>query len=342
MKRLLIVAQTVDREDTHLGFFVRWIEELATRMPLAAVICLEKGTHTLRMPVYSLGKERGTPPLRKLVYAWRFLRLLWRLRHEYDAVFVHQNEEYPLVAGWLWALMGKTVYLWRNHYEGSLLTRYAALWCRKIFYTSTRSYTARLPQAVRMPVGVDIESVRRDVAVERIPHSVLFLARLDRSKRPELLLEALGLLRERAQFRATVVGGPSDPRSGYMDELRALTKRLGIDERVAFAGAVPNTETYRYYRSHEIFVNCSPSGMFDKTIFKAAASGCLVLAASVDFAEVAGEEFAYRDAADLAHKLEEFLSLDPGRRTALCERLAKAAQDNTLEALMGRLVKEMI
>lgn len=272
------------------------------------------------------------------------LRLSIALRGQYDAVFVHMSQEFLLAAGWLWLLLGKRAYLWRNHYEGSFLTRIAGAFCTKVFYTSHSSYTASFPRSVRMPVGVDIGSARLDVPIERTPASILFLARLDPSKHPEVLLDALGLLTKRGiRYSASIVGGPSEGDEDYPDRLKERARSLGIDSFVIFAGAVPNTDTFRWYRSHELFVNCSKSGMFDKTMFKAAASGCLVLAESSDFGEIAGKEFTYApgDSADLARKIEEFLALPEDLRRALSERLAKTAQDNRLPLLVERLVSEM-
>lgn len=344
--RLLICTQTVDRHDSHLGFFHRWIEELATKAEDVVVICLNEGGHSLprNVRVYSLGKEKRVPRLRKLVYAVRFLRRAWRLRNSYDTVFVHMNQEYVLLGGPFWKLLGKKVYLWRNHYAGSLATDLAALFCAKIFYTSRASYTARYTRSVRMSVGVDVDSARTDVAVRRVPRSILFLARLDESKRPHLLLEALGLLHSRGvPFSATIVGGPSDPNSPYPARLKTLAQELSVAEHVLFAGPVPNTETFRYYRSHDVFVNCSPSGMLDKTIFKAVVCGCVVLASSRDFGELVGEGFIFADnnPADLAQRLEEKLSLSEKERAENVGALQGVITNNTVEVLIERLGREM-
>src|SRR3989344_2582413 len=98
--RLLICTQAVDKDDRVLGFFHTWLIEFAKHFKQITIICLKEGAHTLpnNVLVYSLGKEKGHPPhLSKLVYAWRFVRLAWKLRKNYDAVFVHMNQEYVLL-----------------------------------------------------------------------------------------------------------------------------------------------------------------------------------------------------------------------------------------------------
>jgi hypothetical protein len=45
--RLLIVTQAIDAEDPVLGFFVRWVEELAKKAEMVEVICLKEGNALL-------------------------------------------------------------------------------------------------------------------------------------------------------------------------------------------------------------------------------------------------------------------------------------------------------
>ena len=134
-----------------------------------------------------------------------------------------------------------------------------------------------------MPVGIDVGSCHLDEPIERRSHSVLFLGRFDVSKRPDLVVEALGIVAKNDDaFTATFVGGPSDPMSTLPQEVEARAKELGIADQVTFVGPVPNTDTYRYYRSHAIYVNCGKSGMLDKSLFKSIACGCLPLFSSAD------------------------------------------------------------
>ena len=195
-----------------------------------------------------------------------------------------------------------------------------------------------------MPVGVDRESVRMDVAIERKPRSVLFLGRLDEPKRPHLLLEALGILARRGvQFSAAFVGGPTDPHSSLPAKLQNLSEKLGISDRVSFVGTVPNTETFRYYRSHTIFINCSPSGMLDKTTFKAIASGCLILSASGDLGEFIDKRFIYRenDPAHLAEQLERLLTLSSSDAEKYAAELQEALKNQDVGEVARRLIEEM-
>ncbi|MBI3572119.1 polysaccharide deacetylase family protein [Candidatus Kaiserbacteria bacterium] len=332
--KLLIVTQAVDTDDPVLGFFHRWIEEFSKHLEHIEVICLKEGKHHLptNVRVYSLGKEHGAGT--KLGYAVKFLSLAWRLHGDYDAVFVHMNQEYILIAGWLWTLLGKRVYLWRNHYVGSGLTDLAAAFSTNIFYTSAHSYTARYDNALPMPVGVDTERFACDKQLRRTPHSILFLARMAPSKRPEMLIEALAILaRGGVHFAASLVGSPLPQDTAYYESLREKVRGLGLADTVSFIPGVPNAQAPELYRTHEIFVNASPSGMLDKTLFEAAASGCRVLAASADFAALAGPESHFTSAPELAKRLAAAL------RAGTPPAPPDFIHTNDLDALGARLAK---
>lgn len=326
-KRLLICAQAVDSGDTAVGFFVLWVSELAKRFESVTVLCLREGAYALpdNVRVVHLGSSR-------LGRAYRTLRYIVGLRREYDAVFVHQGQEFVLVGGWLWGLLGKPVYLWRNHYAGSLFTDIAAAFCTKIFCTSKHSYTAKFKKTTLMPVGVDTGVFSPVQGIVRAPRSVLSLGRIAPSKRLEVLIEALGLLaRKGVDFSATIVGTPLPKDQEYCESLKKSAQELG--SRIAFVPGVPSAQTPRLFSAHQAFVNCSRSGMYDKTIFEAAACGCGVLASSDDWRALAGDQYYFKDAAELAGKLEGLL--------AAYADLRPLAQAHSLEALMGRLREEI-
>jgi glycosyltransferase involved in cell wall biosynthesis len=341
--RLLILAQSVDEDDIFLGFFAGWLRALAPRFESVHVVCLREGAHDLpdNVSVHSLGKESGAS---RLKYLARFYRYIWTLRGEYDAVFVHMNQEYVLLGGVPWKLLGKRVYLWRNHQVGSYLTTIAAFFCTKVFCTSRFSYTARFRKTILMPLGIDTQLYRPVSGVERPPRSILFLARLMPSKRPDLLLEALGELAKRGVgFRASFYGSPLPRDTALVEKLKHRTRELGLEEKVAFSPGQPHAAGPAIMSAHEIFVNLAESGMYDKTIFEAAACGCIVLAASKDFAhEVGDERFTFaQDGRDLADKLEALLALAGAEREKAVHAFKNLADRNSLKTLTAQLAEEM-
>lgn len=342
--KLLIVTQVVDRTDPFLGFFHGWIVELAKHFEHIEVICLREGQHELptNVSVHSLGKERGASS--RIAYAVRFLTLAWKLRGSYEAVFVHMNQEYVLLAGWLWKILHKRIYLWRNHYAGGFFTDVAAATAHKVFCTSRYSYTAKYKKTVIMPVGVDAELFVPSAST-RTPRSVLFFSRFAPAKKPDVLLEALGALaKEGVQFGASFYGSVLPDDAAYRDRVIARARELELEAQVKFHLGVPHTEAPAIFSTHEIFVNLASSGTYDKTMFEASACGCVVIASSKDFAAIVGERFlvADNDAKDTADKLRELLALSQNGRASMAAELRNIVlEGHSLKTLGRRLALEL-
>ena len=334
--KLLIVTQAVDLDDPILGFFHRWIEELAARCENVLVICLREGRHQLpqNVRVLSLGKDVGASRKTKV---WRFYRYIFAYRHEYDAVFVHMNQEYVLLAGLFWRQWCKRVYLWRNHWAGNFLTRVAVALSHKVFYTSKSSFTAQFKKTKIMPVGVDMLAQ----GTPRTPLSILFLGRIAPSKHPEVLLDALAeLQKDGIDTTASIYGSPLQKDEAFAGALRTRAESMAT---VTFYDSVPHHDTPSIYAAHEIFVNLSASGMYDKTLFEAATAGCIVVASSRDFAEMAGEQFVFRqnNPQDLARVLKDILKMSEKKKTAAQKHFQEIAKMHALPALADALVSEM-
>jgi glycosyltransferase involved in cell wall biosynthesis len=103
---------------------------------------------------------------------------------------------------------------------------------------------------------------------------VLYLGRIKRYKRVDLALRAMVLvLQALPDARLVVVGGGSN-----LPELRELTSRLGIDERVTFTGHVSTQEKVRWLQRATVLVNPSPKEGWGLTNMEASACGTPVVA----------------------------------------------------------------
>ena len=339
--RALVTTQAVDLDDPVLGFFHGWLVGLAERATTIEVICLKEGRHTLPQNVrmHSLGKERGRAG--GLTYAVRFLALAWKLRHGYDCVFVHMNQEYVLLAGLLWKLSGKRVVLWRNHKRGSWQTRLAVALSGAVCHTSPEAFVAYSPKAMQMPIGIDTEAFTPP-ATPAAPDTILFLGRLDPVKRAEVFIEALGLLS--VPYRADLYGSPTDPDSSYAKKLVLQAEPLVQKGVLVLHPGVAHAQAAELYRSHAIYVNLTPSGSFDKTIGEAMASGCVVVCANEAVRGVVRQELITTGGAtDVARALECALGLSATERATLVSaQRAYVATQHSLKALAEKLGEALL
>jgi glycosyltransferase involved in cell wall biosynthesis len=337
--RLLIIAQKVDKNDPILGFFHGWISEFSKKFKSVAVICLFRGAFDLpdNVAVLSLGKEKW-----KSKFKYIFLLFYFSLRYfnRYDAVFVHMNEEYPVLAGWLWRLMGKKVYMWRNHHAGNKMTDIAALFCNNVFCTSKYSYTATYKKTILMPLGIDTTIFKVDTSVQRVPRSILSLGRIAPSKNLDILIDALGLLKKYGHLYSLSVYGDALPKDVvYERTLKQRVVELGLNDRVVFYAGIPNTETPEVYSRHDIFVNISSNGMYDKTIAEAMACGCVSLASNDNLRGRVDDQLiiSERSAESVATSLVGALSMSGQTKDRIIRESMSFAEQQSLKTLTSKL-----
>lgn len=325
--KLLIITQKMDRNDPVLGFFHRWCEKIAARLSRLHIICLQQGTVALppQVTVQSLGKERKAS---RLAYIFSFYRLIWCLRAEYDVVFVHMNPVYILLGCVFWSIWRKPFYLWYNHEHGNLMTWFAARLAHTVFHTSAFSYTARFPNSRKMPAGIDMELFSPRSDLQKIPNSILYIGRIAPIKKIDVLVQAAILLhRQGIPFTLTVAGAAEPHDAAYEARIKYLARRLAFEGVIHFPGSVPNYETPRLYREHELFVNLSPPGLFDKAVLEAMACETPVIASSSAFARIIPSDYRFTE--DRPEALAQTL-------------LAALAQPLQARLDYGRLLREYV
>lgn len=262
--RLLILTQKVDRLDSNLGSFHRWIEEFSKYCQTVTVICLQEGTHDLpaNVIVRSLGKEKGTTKLGQL------LRLKWFvLTARYDAVFVHMNPEYIVLLGWWWRLLGKRIGLWYTHKQVDLKLRIAEKFANVILTASKESF--RLPSRKVMITGHGIDTDFFSPVEDKKPGfpgkpgfgsgRIITAGRVSRSKHIESMIDMA------APEELVVAGAP------ITNDDKDYAKSL--EGKANFVGPIPYVQMPDFYRSGKLFLNASTTGSIDRAVLEASACG---------------------------------------------------------------------
>jgi glycosyltransferase involved in cell wall biosynthesis len=79
--------------------------------------------------------------------------------------------------------------------------------------------------------------IRQDLDTDPKQTVIIQICRLERWKGHQVLLSALGSLKEQSDWTCWVVGGPQRPREvAYFKELQTRAQQLGIGERIKFLG----------------------------------------------------------------------------------------------------------
>lgn len=338
---ILIVTQKIDKNDPILGFFHGWVREFSRLWDRIVIICLEKGDYDLpaNVHVYSLGKETGRS---RLKYVKNFYHYTWRERGNYDAVFVHMNPEYVILGGLLWRLWGKRVGFWYNHTYGTWRARLAMKLAHFIFHTSPYAFTAGTKKSYRMPAGIDTDLFTPDSKIKKNPRAILYIGRIAPVKYVDVLVEAALKLKKRGvEFTLDIYGGYLPEHKDHYQSLQASSRQLG--ERVRFYGSVPNAETPNLYRSHNVFVNLTPAGNYDKTVLESLACGTLVVVSSKAFEGDIPRSFFFKegDSAHLADILEGVFALESNDYQHFSSKLREYVEQKHSSGCLVKIVSKL-
>ena len=192
----------------------------------------------------------------------------------------------------------------------------------------------RETESLVIPYGVDVGSYHPDhtggslralLGIGSRDLLVFSLQRLVAVKRVDLLIEALALCQKRAPRPVKLVIGGSGPDA---PRLKEMTRRLGLEELVIFAGFIPEEDLPDYFAMADIFAFASSYETFGIVLVQAMAAGTPVIATN---------SFAIRNVVE--HGRNGWL-VPPNDARALAERLVQCANDSMMIKRMGALARE--
>lgn len=312
-KKLLLITQKVDENDQLLGFSIGWFCRFAEKFDSIHILCLEKGEYNLpdNVKVISLGKDKGVNKVGQLL---NFYRNIWKLRNQYDAVFVFMNSIWIVLGGCTWRFLRKDIFFWYAHKTITWKHRIAEKFAHGIFTSTPEGF--RLPSKKVMVVGqgIDTEIFKPDFSKRPNHLSILSVGRISPIKNYEVLLKAVNILdNENIDFKLILVGEPVFSKDiEYQKKLKDMVSEMDLGERVSFVGKVINKNLASYYQSSHIFVNLGKTGSLDKTIVEAMASGATVLSSNDAAIKFLPQELVVDgdDAEKLAKNIKEVSSKD--------------------------------
>lgn len=169
--------------------------------------------------------------------------------------------------------------------------------------------------------GVDLSFYTPDPAVLRFEEpTLLYLGRLKKYKRVDLIIRAVALLRDQGVSVRMVIAGKGDAAG----EIRSLITELRLDDRVEMLGFVTEEEKRDLFRRAWVHVLTSPKEGWGISNLEAAACGT---------GTVASDAPGLRDS--VVHGETGFL-VPHGNIPLLAEALARVAADSLLRDELGR------
>ncbi len=346
-RRLLVFVNIFDRHNDVLGFFVGWVQELASRGVPITVITQQAGEDVSGATIYSLDKEHAPGRIRR---AFAYLLLLWKLRDTFDDVLVMMAPGWTILTAFLAKPLGKPLLLWYAVWRGDWRLHVAHMLADKVLCSVREAFP--FPSQKLILIGQGIDTAYFIPRPEhRVQGRILFLGRISPVKNLEILLKAFTDLEHDmpGRFLLTIAGGAvrqSD--KAYITKLHALAHELGIGDRIVWAGRIPHAQVSRYYQEADIVVNLTPTGSFDKAMLEAMACECLLVASNAALRQFLSpwvqEHCLFRegDVTDLESALRRLAKLDTASDTRLRQELRRVilehhSQDQWADKLIANL-----
>ncbi len=196
--------------------------------------------------------------------------------------------------------------------------------------------------------GVDHIAYGPDESIRSDDPLIVCVTRLKKYKGVHLLLRAMLKVKREIPNAKLVITGKGD----YEPSLHALSRKLGLEDTVEFAGFVEREEKANLYRRAQVVVNPSAKEGWGLTVMEANACGTPVVAANVQGLSDSVKDgetgllYSHSDTDAMADAIVKLLK-DKGLRTRLGEQSMawsrkftwdKAADE--VEAMMGRILAD--
>ncbi len=349
--KLLIITQVLDTEHPILGFFHRWVEEFASQVDEVQVIALQVGTYDLppNVQVYSLGKESGA---NRLKYLWRFYTYSWQLRHSYDEVFVHMNQQYVPLGYPLWKLLRKRIGLWYAHGAVSRSLEIAVRLADVVFTSTPQGLQIDTPKRVIVGQGIDFAHFA-PASAERPMRATLELitvGRISASKNLATLLAACSLLQlQGVSFHFSIIGTPlTEVDIQYEKNLHHYCAENHLIDSVSWIGGVNQVKLPAYLQQADIFIHDGATQSLDKVLLEAVAAGCVVLSSNAAYTALTlplapQNLFMSTDSSALAARIIECSQMSESVRSEVMLPIRQVIQkEHSIQGLIAKIVAHYI
>ena len=334
--RLLIVTQKVDRADSVLGFFHRWLEEFAKHCDELVVIAQLRGDYDLpaNVTVLTLGKEDGSP---RWLQVLRFWKILLSRHGSVDSALVHMTPLWVVLGAPLWFLRGTGVFLWYEVRRGGWTLSMATALARKVFCATKDGLPWASKKQRVLGHGIDVEGFSAGTT----PRDTQLLAsagRITPFKRYDVILRAFAGLP--GTMRLVLAGTTIVPKDNdELARLQNLTRELRVADRVRIA-PLRHREVRDLLRSASFMLHACDGGL-DKIVLEAMACECPVLTVSRAAAPFLPPE-CQATIDTFAEKTRALVALPVERRKALGAALRRTVlEHHNLHILIDRMMWEM-
>ena len=340
--KILMITRKVDKNEHLAGFVFGWVKKLAENLDKLYVITWQKSNPEGLPENVELISITNNKLLKIGSLKFAVLKKIFKV----DGLFCHMNPEYTIIAGPIARLFGKRVVSWYTHRSITIRRRLVELIANKIITASEESF--RKPwfknKVEVLGHGIDINLFKPTDRARGEVLQLLTVGRISPTKDYESMIKAVDILTDQkiSNLKLNIIGdvGLAEQKS-YFENLKQMTVKMNLEDKVKFLGAVPNTEISAHLQSSDVFINLSGTGSLDKAVLEAMASSCLVLTSNEAFTEILPSELIVEkdNPKQLAEKIKWVMNLLEDKVSQLRYQLREeVVKNHNLDNLVKKII----
>lgn len=211
-----------------------------------------------------------------------------------------------------------------------------------------KSYGVRNTNYI-IPTGINMENFRKPLTkcereellkkhgIKPQDKLLVYVGRIAREKNILEIIDNLPEILKRVPETRCLIAGDGP----FLNELKKRTEKIGLCDRVIFAGRINPKEVYKYYKLGEVFVSASTSETQGLTYLEALSCGCPILCRNdrcLDGLLHQGQNgYAYENESEFV-KYAEILLKDKELRKSMSSAALRGTEDYSSKVFAERIL----
>jgi glycosyltransferase involved in cell wall biosynthesis len=129
-----------------------------------------------------------------------------------------------------------------------------------------------------LPNSVNLDHFPFKPGVENSTQKLLWVRSFSEIYNPGLAIEIIKILKKKYPSISLTMVGPND---GLLEQIQTIIKANNLEDDIHITGPIPNAELFKFYTTHQVYINTTSFESFGVSLVEAASCGIPIVTSSV-------------------------------------------------------------